>query len=263
VPPIAHRVRTRLRQIAVALQNFHSEHGCLPPTSNPDPSTGLPDGVLLWLALVLPEIEQDALWRTTVQACQADHNPTHNPPHVGNTTPLAIYDCPADGRLSQVLTTPKGEMTAFSSYVGVGGSYTLKGLEPGMFAKSPGIRFTDVSDGTSQTIMLAERPPPDSLQAGRWYTPSTDEPFAGPDGIVCVNQVRSPFDFECAQAGTKFGPGRTDNPCDRYHFWSQHNGGANFAFADGSVRFLGYTIAPQVMTALATYSGGETGIVLD
>jgi prepilin-type processing-associated H-X9-DG protein len=44
--------------------------------------------------------------------------------------------------------------------------------------------------------------------------------------------------------------------CDYNHFWSNHTNGANFVFADGSVRFIPYTAAP-VMPALATRSGGE------
>lgn len=41
-----------------------------------------------------------------------------------------------------------------------------------------------------------------------------------------------------------------------FHFWSLHSGGANFAFADGSVRFLRYSAEP-IMPALATRAGGE------
>jgi prepilin-type processing-associated H-X9-DG protein/prepilin-type N-terminal cleavage/methylation domain-containing protein len=47
------------------------------------------------------------------------------------------------------------------------------------------------------------------------------------------------------------------NQCDMFHFWSLHTGGANFAFADGSVRFLNYSAAP-LMPALASRAGGET-----
>lgn len=50
--------------------------------------------------------------------------------------------------------------------------------------------------------------------------------------------------------------GSLDNLCDAFHFWSFHSGGANFLFADGSVRFIPYT-ANEIMPALATRAGGE------
>jgi prepilin-type processing-associated H-X9-DG protein len=46
------------------------------------------------------------------------------------------------------------------------------------------------------------------------------------------------------------------------HFWSLHSGGANFAFADGSVRFLRYEAA-AIMPALATRAGGEVVVLPD
>jgi prepilin-type processing-associated H-X9-DG protein len=47
-----------------------------------------------------------------------------------------------------------------------------------------------------------------------------------------------------------------------FHFWSPHPGGANFALADGSVRFLPYA-ANDVLPALATRAGGEVAAVPD
>jgi prepilin-type processing-associated H-X9-DG protein len=47
-----------------------------------------------------------------------------------------------------------------------------------------------------------------------------------------------------------------------FHFWSPHAGGANFAFADGSVHFLAYSAAP-VMRALATRAGGDIASLAD
>jgi prepilin-type processing-associated H-X9-DG protein len=64
--------------------------------------------------------------------------------------------------------------------------------------------------------------------------------------------------------GSPCGPGRYpftaaagfNDPCGVFHFWSPHPGGANFAFADGSVRVLRYSADP-ILPALATRAGGE------
>jgi prepilin-type processing-associated H-X9-DG protein len=62
----------------------------------------------------------------------------------------------------------------------------------------------------------------------------------------------------CPTGPYDFAPGTIQNPCDQFHFWSLHSGGSNFLFADGSVRFLSYGIAPDVLRGLATRDGGET-----
>jgi prepilin-type processing-associated H-X9-DG protein len=203
-------------------------------------------------------MDQDSLWHISAQACLVDRFTYHNPPHIGYATVIPSYICPADGRLDLPLKTPSGDFAAFGSYLGVGGAYTSTGLLSGVFTDSPGIRLTDIRDGTSNTLMVGERPPPDSLQAGRWYSGRyVLERFGGPDIVLAVNQSKTFVqDLECANAQSTYGFGRTDNPCDRFHFWSLHPGGSNFLFADGSARLIAYTNA-QILGALASRSGGE------
>ncbi len=215
-----------------------------------------PNYSLIWMALILPQVEQDALWRATEQAFQIKPRwPFDNPPHVGFAPVIKLYVCPNDGRLLSPLRDQDGFTAAYTSYLGV---YGGRGGGDGVLGNSPGIRLTDITDGTSHTLMVGERPPPDTLQAGWWYNKmrlaGVWGHLYGPDGAMAVEPF--PIPSEPCQGPFRFGPGRTDNPCDRYHFWSLHPVGANFAFADGSVRFLSYTISPQLRD-LATRNGGE------
>jgi prepilin-type processing-associated H-X9-DG protein len=53
-----------------------------------------------------------------------------------------------------------------------------------------------------------------------------------------------------------FGPGNFDDLCDVNHFWSPHPAGANWLYADGSMRFMPYDSAP-ITPMLSTRSGRE------
>ncbi len=241
-----------LKQIALALHHYESVHSRLPPHT---PAS--PESVLSWHALILPFLDQGPLWEVSAQACRQTPKTFQNPPHVGYATPLPVFACPDDDRLRAPLTTPTGDRAAFGSYLGVAGAVYPDGLRPGVLS-TRGAALTAVTDGTSSTVMVGERPPPNSLQAGRWYSGKwVFEPFGGPDGTTLIPAPRNPNDIQCRKAGGIFGPGRVDNPCDRFHFWSTHGGGANFAFADGGVRFLGYEVG-GLLVPLASQAGGES-----
>jgi prepilin-type processing-associated H-X9-DG protein len=246
-----------LKQIGLALHNHHTIYGRLPPRIRVPDLGPQPEGPLSWMALILPFMENESLWSVSAQACKTDFNPTHNPPHVGYATVVPCYVCPGDQRLLSSLVTPKGDTAAFTSYLGIAGSLRNGNVLPGLLGDSPGTTLRAVTDGTSSTIMVGERPPPDSLQAGRWYTDRVAfEDAPGPDLYTTIPAIRRLGDVECALAGSDFGPGQTENPCDRLHLWSLHPQGANFLFADGSVRFLPYS-AWRLVPPLASRSGGE------
>ena len=105
---------SRLSQIGVALHNYHGVYGQLPaaPAASPDD----PNAKLGWMALLLPQMEQDALYRQSAEACAAEPNLLMNPPHVGLASVVPSYTCPADGRLREPLTDRYGVRAAFTSY---------------------------------------------------------------------------------------------------------------------------------------------------
>ncbi len=147
-----------------------------------------------------------------------------------------------------------------------------------ILSRPPGVKVAEVKDGTSGTLLLAERPPSPDLYWGwwnpgdydvrspvvrqRWFYPmSAYEQGAGqlPPGAPAAAGARV-----CPRPAT-FAPGRIDEYCGFNAVWSVHPGGANFAFADGSVRFLGHaagtppsgaaSVSP--LEAMATRDGGE------
>jgi prepilin-type processing-associated H-X9-DG protein len=259
-----------LKQIGLALHSYHDTFGCLPPqrppTIQPPPAHDA-ETLLSWMALVLPQMGEQALWELSIEGCAADSNPNDNPPHVGYATVVRTYVCPDDAaRLSTPLGNARFAPAAFTSYIGLGGIAGVFGVYPplaGPLGSAPGIRLTDVTDGTSRTAMVSERPPPSSLQAGRWYPAFLYElGDNGPDEQI-VFPVLNDLDPLCPHEGfPSLGPGRIDNPCDRFHLWSFHPGGANFLFCDSSARFLPYSAGP-IIPSLSTIGGGEQVTIPD
>jgi prepilin-type N-terminal cleavage/methylation domain-containing protein len=235
-----------LRQIGLALTGFHDTYGQLPPLPARG-AIGDPNAILSWRALILPYIEQNNLWAVTEAACRAQSDPWQNPPHVALDTVIKLFVCPSDGRLFASQSGPNAIRATLTSYIGVaGGRFQWNGM---LGMPGPGIQFRSVTDGLSNTLMVGERPPPDTYESGQWY-PGGWQPDMGLP-VVLASVPR-----ENCEGPFQYGPGRTDNRCDQFHFWSLHSGGGNFLVADCSARFIPYT-AESIMSALATRGGGE------
>lgn len=274
--------QNRMRQIALGLHAFHDDTGRLPGMVDvfADPSIYTRPGIgqaLCWPAKILPYVGETALGDATTAALRQTANPFADPPHIGLGIAVKLYGCPADPRVGVPVTEPGGKRVGLISYAGVRGSddktrwngfafVPPKRPFRGMF-DTPGVRFSAATDGLSQTLLLGERPPDPAFESGWWYVPNSRTllPFqpalwaaeAGFNPIGCPPNG-SYFDEESdwVVIAHVFGPGRLTNRCDALHFWSPHGGGANFAFADGSVRFLPYS-AGRVLRDLATRAGGE------
>jgi prepilin-type N-terminal cleavage/methylation domain-containing protein/prepilin-type processing-associated H-X9-DG protein len=252
----ANRVRcsNNLKQIGLAMHNYHGVYESFPTGATT--AVG-PTFHMSWMTRLLPFVEQDALWRSAQSAWQADNYPWDNPPHVGFNTPMAIYTCAADYRATAPTTVGSG-YGAFTSYLGVNG--TNQNNADGLLYNDVANNIEKIADGTSNTLAVGERPPDLTNYFGWWYAGAGFNLKNGTGDVVLgVAELNTTSGYGCP-----YGPYAyqqtwegTATECDMFHFWSMHEGGCNFLFCDGGVRFISYNSAP-VMPALATIAGGET-----
>ncbi len=250
---------SHLRQIGIALHQYHDQFKSFPAGMNyQDGKTFHKYRFQSWLAQLLPFVEQQNLWQTIDPAYKKTRFPFHNPPHVGLGTVIAVYTCPSDGRVQIVQVAQRTKQNvALSSYLGVSGKNLT--TKDGVLFRDSRIGIASILDGTSQTILCGERPPSSDFQFGWWYAGSGQRLTGSLDSVLGVEEVNelSLRLAPCAPGVYKFQSGTFGNLCDMFHFWSPHSGGAQFLFADGSVRFLHYSAAP-ILPALASRHGGET-----
>jgi prepilin-type N-terminal cleavage/methylation domain-containing protein/prepilin-type processing-associated H-X9-DG protein len=245
----------RIRQIDLAFHNYHAARGALPPGMSLEYQSE-PYQYMSWRVRLLPYLEQDAIWREAVEAYRIQPNDFRvSPPHPFATV-VRTFGCPSDARVQQAGIVRGTLPVAYSSYLGVSGS--RQSHHDGVLFVDSRIRLTDISDGTSQTLLIGERPHSADGILGWWYA-GTGQSFDGSAAAVMSvrERVVSVWGLGCPPGPYSFGPGQFDNQCDAFHFWSPHPGGAHFAFADGSVRFLAYS-ADSILPALATRAGGES-----
>ena len=263
--------QNRLKQLGLALHGHHDARGQLPaghvrlPTPPPLP---LPAGyypLTGWPLPTLPYVEQDAVFAEATAVFAAAPIPSVDPPHVHRRTVLKAFICPADPRtLVPQTDASSGALVALMSYQGVSGAVTTDGT--GMLYRNSATRLIDATDGTSSTLLLGERPPSADFRFGWWHDGYGQNATGSADFILGVtepNLLPIVTGSPCGPGNYPFGPASGfGDACGMFHYWSPHSGGANFAFADGSVRLLAYSAAP-LMPALATRAGGETAAVPD
>jgi prepilin-type N-terminal cleavage/methylation domain-containing protein/prepilin-type processing-associated H-X9-DG protein len=223
-----------LQQIGIALHGYHDIHRTFPaggwiavPTQ---PTTFNMN--MGWSAAVLPWLEERALYDGLNLSLPYNH-PTNS---TAGHAVLSVYLCPSEPRTSYWNRAP-GDQFDFAD-ADYGGMFGPRGLSSSAFANSPPcgpmifnqtVSLAQITDGSSLTIQVGEAP--EAINA-TWI--SGHNVF---DQSAPINS-RPP---------TEFGEELT----------SQHPGGVNTLFADGSVHFLKNQTSVMSLSALCTRAVGE------
>lgn len=212
--------RNNLKQIGLALHNYHDVHKAFPQGTHPNKDLK-PEQRLSWQADILPFIDQAPTFN------RIDFEKGWNDKANADLTktPIPVYQNPQ---------APSDDQTnrAVTHYVGLAGlgkegpTLPVNDKRAGVFAYDRATRIRDIRDGTSNTIAVSEA----NKDFGPWAAggratirPLIKKPYInGPDGIG------GPFP-----------------------------GGCNVLFCDGSVRFLSQNIDPTILEATVTINGGE------
>jgi prepilin-type processing-associated H-X9-DG protein len=187
-----------LKQIALAMHNYESANNAFPR-----PAIVGKDGKLLlsWRVAILPYIEQAGLYNKF----HLDE-PWDSPHNMALVKEMpSTYLCPSR-------RNPEPSTTTYHVFVGKGA----------FFEKDQATALANITDGTSNTIMVVE-----AGEAVPWTKPDSDLPF-DPDAKASLYGAGSP-----------------------------HPGGFNAVMGDGSVRFFKNSISAEIFRALITRAGGE------
>jgi prepilin-type N-terminal cleavage/methylation domain-containing protein/prepilin-type processing-associated H-X9-DG protein len=271
-----------LKQLALAVHNFHSAHGTLPAghlfTYDPTGANWS------WLADILPQLELENLYQQANMGGIPPNNINQSLPQIAQ--PVAAFLCPSDSdawqgpvshsanfdMLDPVLGPLNYEVTCYRANIGSNwgggppGSATWWGTDPEWCNPDPNnpdpsttydgcgngngviwennrpINITAIKDGTSNTILAGE------ALTGKDY----QNAWCHEDNAIAT--CAYPPNAKNPATGDDYPP---DQWYNRYAFTSQHPGGVQFAMCDGSVQFISDTIPLAVFRALGTRAGGE------
>jgi type II secretory pathway pseudopilin PulG len=258
-----------LKQQGLALHAYHDTYNFLPQGMSPYTSAAPHEGAWTWMAFIAPFIEQDNIYKqakTFASSGGTNWYAWYNPacPQIQK-----VFICPADQRgLQKFIGAPYGiQDQALTCYLGNSGT-TATALD-GVLFRTGKVKMVGIIDGTSNTIMVGERPPNSNLEYGWWFAAYGFDGRGNADSVLPSNDLAvanyfianysSAPNLPCDKpAAQKIGlqPGNPNVGCDAAHYWSFHPGGALFLMSDGSARFVNYA-SNTVLPAMSTRAGGE------
>jgi len=271
-----------LKQIGLAFQNYHGAEQHFPAGYLSNSTGGGVNAQTLdgpngwgWGAMLLPHLEQDALYRQL----RLDLPAWDSINSAATRSSPKVFINPAAPNNTPTMTVRTGGGSALaewgrSHYVGNAGQDEAWGYDAplntdshwrqvstGPLYRNSRVRIADVSDGLSATVFVGE------------HTTISDKTWVGvhPGAMSCpIDPTRHPFS-ECDRAATLVlchsGPA-ADEPgiihppsfptchvCQMYAPWGA--GGGNVLFGDGGVRFISVNVNLNTWAALTSMNLGD------
>jgi prepilin-type N-terminal cleavage/methylation domain-containing protein len=260
--------RNNLKQIGLALHNYHDVHRTLPPGWI-GVTNGLQDwnggNGWCWATLMLSFMEQNNMYRQ-LNLLASVTSPANNAVYLANPLQGSFRNPNDIGPETFTIMTPSvpGPATPIcvlpnSNYVGNWGStdadncYSLPVGAPcvgnGVFYLNSRVRLRDITDGTSQTFLV-----------GQHKTEAQPTPSFGGDTFAWFSTWVGVVPN--AESSISRVLGVADHvPNDPAHHQDDFSGiydpGAHFCFCDGSVGFISENMDKAVFQSMATIQGGE------
>ena len=248
-----------LKQQGLALHAYPVARGALPMGNSPWTGNNAPyEGSWTWMAYILPYIEQNNAWYLA-NSYKGPGWPNYyswNNPACALT--FKIYVCPQDtrGEVKYPNWGPPSQVQACTMYLGNSGTTSIS--YDGVLYVGSKVKLTDILDGTSNTLLVGERPPSTDLDFGWQFAAYGYDGKGNGDCIMTSNDLAIAAYFCGTPDPMKIGlaPGNVFNFCDGAHYWSFHTAGVQFLMGDGSARMISYS-SRNIIPALSTRSGGE------
>jgi prepilin-type processing-associated H-X9-DG protein len=266
-----------LKQIGLALHGYHDVWQKFSAAYLTRHVTGLELGAgWAWGTLVLPYLEQMPLYdAANFNLGFGDVSDDLFGLRENATVRLAsvsIFLCPsAEGGEGPIdlgggahLATSPGQYIASAGWMDTSQT-PIQGT--GVLYPNSRIALADVSDGTSETLMIGERSRnladaawPGSIGSRAEPVPLCTKagwPVQSCVGLMFLLMGRTGPASDIISGSIPGGSTPNNQAAGADAFWSRHPGGCNFLFCDGSVRFIKGTVAAMVFTGLASRAGGE------
>jgi prepilin-type N-terminal cleavage/methylation domain-containing protein/prepilin-type processing-associated H-X9-DG protein len=243
-----------LMQLATALQNYQNVHEVLPSgvVNEGGPIRNVPRGYHRgWLIQLLPYLEAKNVARRFDDAAElygAENSTVRS-------IKIAVFSCPSD---PGPYTRPDG--MALNNYAACHNDLEapIGARDKGAFFLNSCVSYEDIPDGTSTTIFVGEKTR-FALDLGwasgtRATLRNAGIPLNSPDLLYGDRPISSWDDEDPVSIQLEPDP---NNPYLVGGFGSHHPGGTNFAFGDGSVKYLRQTVPPRILRSLANRADGE------